>query len=144
MLRGAGIAATLLIVVFLPRYTIGLPALWLLLPGTVAASTGKVLGNDLNARRRPQALLAATAASVVVTVVGDVALVPVLGATGAAVVSSAAYTVCTLVLVRFFTSATGSRAREVMPGLSDSREALRLARRTVSELLHLAPRVSET
>lgn len=139
-----GVAGTLLIVLFLPRYTIGLPALWLLLPGTVAASTGKVLGNDLNARRRPQALLAATAAGVVVTIVGDVTLVPLLGATGAAVVSSVAYTVCTFVLVRFFTSATGNRTREVLPRLSDTVDALRLARRTASELLRRTPRVSET
>lgn len=132
----AGVAGTLLIVLLMPEYRIGLPALWLLLPGTVAMSTSKVIGNDLRARRLPQALLAAMAASVVVTVVGDVALVPLLGASGAAVVSSTAYTVGAVVMVRFFSSATGSRAREVLPERSDLGEALRLARRTASEFLH--------
>lgn len=133
-----GVGGTVLIGVFLPQYTSALPALWLLLPGAVVSSTAKVLGNDLRARGIPQTVLAAMAAGVLVTIVGDIALVPRLGASGAAVVSSAAYALSAFILVRFFTSHTGIRARELLPGPSDSVDALRIARRTVSESLHRA------
>jgi len=130
-----GLAATALIVVLLPRYRAAIPAVWLLLPGTAFAATLKILIQDLYARRQPQAALAAATVAVVVTVVGDLLLVPTFGATGAALVSSAAYIVGTLVLIRFFVSATRSRATALVPRLGDVDEAVRLAWRTAREFL---------
>ncbi len=134
-----GVAATALIVMLLPAYRPALPALWLLLPGTVAASTAKILSHDLNARRKPQASTVAAAAGVVVTVAGDLALVPVIGATGAAIVSSLSYATFTLVLVRFFAAATGRRASDIMPRARDFAEATRVSLRTVREYLVRTP-----
>jgi len=128
-----GVAATALIAIFLPSYVEGIPAVWLLLPGTAAAATSKVLGNDLNARGLPHALLWAAIASMVVTVVGDLTLIPILGSAGAAIVSSIAYSVAAIVLVAHFARVTGRSAIDVRPHLSDLGEAARLMTRTVRE-----------
>jgi O-antigen/teichoic acid export membrane protein len=138
-----GIAGTVLLAVIMPAYRAAVPALWLLLPGTAFAATTKILNNDLSARRRPHAALVAAAVAVLVTIVGDLLLVPVLGATGAALVSSVAYIICALVLVWFFVSATKSRAAELVPRMSDVGEALRLAVRTVKDFMTPRPEEEE-
>ena len=137
-----GIAATVLIAVYLPSYAAGIPAVWLLLPGTVVAATSKVLGNDLNARGLPQALLWAAVASIVVTVVGDFSLIPIMGSAGAAIVSSAAYSVAALVIVAFFTRVTGGRPQSILPRPADLREATGIAIRTAREYLGRVPGVN--
>jgi len=130
-----GVAGTVLIAVFLRSYVAGIPAIWLLLPGTAVAATSKVLGNDLNARGLPRALLWAAVASVIVTVVGDFTLIPLIGSVGAAIVSSAAYSIAALVLVVHFRSATGSRFGDVVPRRADLREASAIVVHTASGYL---------
>jgi stage V sporulation protein B len=134
-----GLGATLLIVVALPAYRIAIPALWLLLPGTAVASASKILSHDLNARGNPQASLAAAGVGVVITIVGDLALVPVLGATGAALISTASYIIYTILLVWFFVRMTGSPALDVVPRKADVLEAAHLSIRTVREYLNRTP-----
>lgn len=67
------------------------PLLWLL-PGTVALAGSKVLTAYVFSQGRPLVNTLITAAAVVVTLALDLALIPVLGVTGAAIASSAAYT----------------------------------------------------
>ncbi|HXF51194.1 MAG TPA: polysaccharide biosynthesis C-terminal domain-containing protein [Dehalococcoidia bacterium] len=67
-----------------------IPLLWLL-PGTVALAGSKVLTAYVFSQGRPFVNTMITAAAVVVTVALDLALIPALGVTGAAIASSAAY-----------------------------------------------------
>lgn len=66
------------------------PLLWLL-PGTVALAGSKVLTAYVFSQGRPLVNTMITAAAVAVTVALDLALIPALGVTGAAIASSAAY-----------------------------------------------------
>lgn len=135
----AGLAASLLIVVALPAYRASIPALWLLLPGTIATATSQILVYDLNARRLPQASLMGAGGALAVTVIGDLALIPLIGINGAAIVSSFAYIANTLILSRFFVKATESRATALLPRFSDLGEALRMAIKTARDFLRRRP-----
>lgn len=77
--------------------------------------------------------------SVAVAIVGDGILVPLISAAGAAALMSVSYGVCAAVLVRYFVSTSGIRAREIAPGVSDAGEAVRLALRTAREFVRRAP-----
>lgn len=68
------------------------PLLWLL-PGTVALAGSKVLTAYIFSQGRPLVNTMITAAAVAVTVGADLALIPALEVTGAAIASSAAYVV---------------------------------------------------
>jgi len=128
-----GAAATALVFTLLPAYKGGIPALWLLLPGTIAASIAQILNHDLNARGRPEAPLAGSGAALVVTVVGALLLVPRFGVNGAAAVSSLAYSTNAFVLALFFLVTTGSAASVLAPRRADARRAIELALETIRD-----------
>ncbi len=87
----AVIAPLLLPALFGDAYDGVVTALWLLLPGTVALAGSKVLTSYIFSQGRPLVNTMITTASLVVTLVALVALVPPFGVNGAAAASSIAY-----------------------------------------------------
>jgi len=71
--------------------------LLLLLPGVVMLSQATVFFGDLNGRGKPEATLASTSLSLIVTVVLDFVLIPKFGITGAALASSCAYSIAFII-----------------------------------------------
>ncbi len=87
----AVVAPVLLPAFFGHAYDDSVPALWLLLPGTVALTGSKVLTSYIFSRGKPLVNTLITLVSLVVTVVALFALVPPYGVNGAAAASSLAY-----------------------------------------------------
>jgi len=93
----AVLAPLLVNILFGARFAPSVVAIWLLLPGVVAISVGRILSGYLLGRNQQRVDLLATASGLVVTLILDVALIPRYGFAGAAVASSVAYTVTLLV-----------------------------------------------
>lgn len=129
-------AGPLLRVLYGPLFAPSLQPLWLLLPGVVALSVVKILSADFGARNRPGIVSMVSWISLGATIALDVLLIPGFAASGAAVASSAAYTLSTIVAVAFYGRLTGTPAADLLvPRRSDSGLLLgslrRLAGRTV-------------
>ena len=89
---GLAIVAPLLLpAIFGDGYDGVVPALWFLLPGTVALTGSKVLTSYIFSQGRPLVNTMITTASLVVTLIALIALVPPFGVNGAAAASSIAY-----------------------------------------------------
>jgi O-antigen/teichoic acid export membrane protein len=88
--------------------------LWLLLPGIVALSVGKVIASYLSGVGKPIYASYIAAGTLVCTVALDVLLIPRYGASGAAVASSIAYTVATLASLWAFRRESGSSLRAAL------------------------------
>lgn len=65
----------------------------LLLPGIVVGAASRVLANDIAARGRPELNMYTSVMVVAVNIVGNILLIPHYGLTGAAIVTSIAYTI---------------------------------------------------
>ncbi len=122
----AGVSALLLLIgawplllVVNPAYLPAWPALALLLPGVITLSLSKVLASDLGGRGLPQYASAASVVSLVVTVAGDLTLIPLLGIAGAALVSSVAYTLATLLTLLAYLRISHTPWRELLPGRAE-------------------------
>jgi O-antigen/teichoic acid export membrane protein len=85
----------------------------LLLPGIWALSLGKLLAIHLAGSGQPQIGTRAAVASLVATLLLDLLLIPRFGLTGAAVASSVAYILSTVVIVRAYLNTTGQRLGDV-------------------------------
>lgn len=72
--------------------------IWWILPGTIALCVGKVISADLAGREKPQYSSIFALLSLAITVVLDVKLIPLMGIRGAALASSVAYFVDSLLL----------------------------------------------
>jgi peptidoglycan biosynthesis protein MviN/MurJ (putative lipid II flippase) len=73
--------------------------IWWILPGTIALALAKVASSDLAARHKTGYASAFGIVSLVVTVAFDFLLIPRLGINGAAIASSVAYLVNTVLLL---------------------------------------------
>ncbi len=82
-----------------PAYQATLPPMTILLCGVVALGIHKVLASDLSGRGLPHYPSLTSAAALVVTIVGDLLLIPRFGMVGAAVASALAYMVQTVALL---------------------------------------------
>ncbi|HET8947010.1 MAG TPA: oligosaccharide flippase family protein [Candidatus Polarisedimenticolia bacterium] len=112
--------------------------LLLLLPGVALLSIVKVLSADLAARGRPGLVSAVSWISLGVTIALDIALIGPYGASGAAVASSVAYAVSTVVTLFLFWRLTSLKPTTVLvpraPDVQVARAALdRLLRRPAAE-----------
>jgi O-antigen/teichoic acid export membrane protein len=100
-LIGAGVLAVLapfvVVLFFGPAFAESAWAVWLLLPGVVTYSVGRILSMYLLGRNRLKVDLAASLVGLVVTLALDLLLIPHFGFRGAAVASSVAYTCAMLV-----------------------------------------------
>jgi O-antigen/teichoic acid export membrane protein len=96
--------------------------LWLLLPGTVALAGSKVLTSYIFSQGRPLVNTGITAASLVVTVVADLILIPLLDVEGAALASSLAYTAHFAAALLAYSRISGRSPLEALvPGREDAR-----------------------
>jgi len=87
--------------VFGARFAPSVPVIWWILPGTIALSVSKVICADLAGRGRPEFSSICAFLSLAVTVSLDLLLIPRMGINGAALASTAAYTVQTVLLAIF-------------------------------------------
>jgi O-antigen/teichoic acid export membrane protein len=81
--------------------------LLLLLPGIVAGSGARVLANDIAARGRPELNMYTSFIVVTANIIGNIILIPTYGLIGAAIATSAAYTlnfILRLAVHRYFTA----------------------------------------
>lgn len=133
-----GVAVVVLLLVGLPvvyghpfHQSIGLGLL--LLPGVLILSIAKVISPIITGRGFPQYSVYNGLISVPVTLALYLVLIPRLGATGAALASSASYMLTTVVAMYFYRRATGGSVRAaVIPTLADLREYPRAASQLVS------------
>jgi O-antigen/teichoic acid export membrane protein len=94
----------------------------ILLPGTIFWGVFSLLTSDLEGRGLPWKASTVLVISAILTVILDIALIPVMGAMGAAVVSTISYAFTMLLALFLYQRVTGVRAREVLvPKASDIR-----------------------
>jgi len=120
---GLAVSAPLVVYVFFgPAFGESAWAVWLLLPGIIAFSVGRILSMYLLGRNRLRVDLFASAVGLVVTLVLDFALIPRFGFRGAAVASSIAYAAAMLVdLVWVVRHSTITPRRLLVAGPDDAR-----------------------
>lgn len=93
------IAAPVVIpLIFGGRFRPAIAVVWWILPGTVALSLGKLMSADLAARGKPEFSSIFAIAALAVTVALDFLLIPRMGIRGAALASSTAYFIDSLLL----------------------------------------------
>jgi O-antigen/teichoic acid export membrane protein len=104
------------------RFAPSVLPLWLLLPGITAFCIPQVLCAYISAIGKPQINLWVAAVALVMTVIINLSLVPIIGMIGAAIASTASYTVTSLLTVLIFRRLTGCRLRDtLLLGRSDLR-----------------------
>lgn len=96
------------LIVFGPTMLPAVQPLWLLLPGVVALSAGKVIASYLSGIGRPIYATYISAVTVVLTVFLDLTLIPRFGIQGAAVSSSTVYITATALSIVVFIRESGS------------------------------------
>jgi O-antigen/teichoic acid export membrane protein len=107
-------------------------ALKALLPGIVAVSAARVLGNDIAARGRPLTMSVLAAISVAANIVLNLVLIPRYGIDGAAWASTASYSILFAATVAVYRQVAGVPLRTILlPSREDGAAYLRLARRTL-------------
>lgn len=106
-------------------------ALWLLLPGIAAFCPVTIAGAYFLGVGRPRLNVAVSALSLVVTLIGDLLLIPRYGMYGAAAASTLSYVAALFVATYLMRRITGLRTSELLlPNLSEVRDLLdRLRRR---------------
>ncbi len=87
--------------IFGARFSPSIPVIWWILPGTIALSLSKVICADLAGRGKPEFSSICAFVALAVTISLDLLLIPRMGINGAALASSAAYLVQTVLLAIF-------------------------------------------
>jgi O-antigen/teichoic acid export membrane protein len=121
----AVIAEPLMRVVYGPAYVDASVPIWLLLPGIVVFAPVNVLAAHLAGSGRPEINLAVSGASLVVTVVLDLVLIPPFGMAGAAIATSVAYTAAAVVTVALYCRLAHRGARSVLVPTTDDVRRIR-------------------
>ncbi|APV45150.1 Membrane protein involved in the export of O-antigen and teichoic acid [Dehalogenimonas formicexedens] len=85
--------------------------LWLLLPGAVAMSIYKVLGNEMAGRGKPGLLVKASLLGLSINIILNLLLIPRLGIEGAAIATTVAYILIGFVALVIFSKNTGLAMR---------------------------------
>jgi len=98
--------------------------LLLLLPGVVALSVAKILSADFGARNRPGVVSMVSWISLSATVALDFLLIPRYAASGAALASSVAYALGTVVAVLFYRRLTGTGVSDLLVPRAADRDLL--------------------
>jgi len=92
----------IIILFFGSVFLLALKPLWILLPGVIALSICKVLGNEIIGRGRPLIITTASGISLAINVSLNLLLIPRMGIVGAAWASSVSYTITTIVVLIAF------------------------------------------
>jgi O-antigen/teichoic acid export membrane protein len=98
----------------LPAFRASVPVLWLLLPGTMAASISKVLSSDMNGRGRPLETVRPAAFSLAACFLTGALVIPKFGIEGAAVVTSAGYLLNAFLYLHAYSRITAVRAKDLL------------------------------
>jgi O-antigen/teichoic acid export membrane protein len=101
-------AAWLALVLLLPAFIGGMPALLVILPGIVGLSLAKVLTSYLSGIDRLAPVTGAAVVSLVVNLGANLALIPAWGIVGAAAASLVSYTAYAVLMVWFASRASGA------------------------------------
>jgi O-antigen/teichoic acid export membrane protein len=117
---GVYLAADLLIkILFSSEFAaVAAPLRWLL-PGVFVLSVGKVLVAELLAREKPLYATGATVVATVVNIAGNLALIPRLGLSGAAIASSISYSVLSILVTWCYLRETGVAWTRLVPCRGD-------------------------
>jgi O-antigen/teichoic acid export membrane protein len=91
VIANAGFGTLVILFAYGPKFHAAVVPMLILLPGVWLLGIGSVIGGDLGGRGRPGLASTLVGVSAVVTVVLDLALIPPLGVTGAAIASVCAY-----------------------------------------------------
>jgi O-antigen/teichoic acid export membrane protein len=110
----AALAWPLVYALFGRAFLPSVPLLWLLLPGVVSLSVGRVLSADLNGRGLPGAVARVNGAMAVVNLALNLWWIPIWGAAGGAAAASLSYTAAVLLLARRYRLASGASWRELL------------------------------
>jgi O-antigen/teichoic acid export membrane protein len=108
------VVSALVIPVILPAFGSCVAIIWLLLPGTMAASLSKVLASDLNGRGRPMETVHPPAISLAFCALAGLIVIPRFGIRGAAVVTSAGHLLKSILYLRVYSRITGVFARDLV------------------------------
>lgn len=108
------LARPLLVLLFTKRFLPTLVPFYLLLPGIIALSLGKVIASDLLGRGKPIYATFTSGTTLILTIVLDILLIPRLGIRGAALASSVAYVFVTFLAVLIFLYESGASLRETL------------------------------
>lgn len=107
------LAKPLIYVTFGLRFYPSLIPLWFLLPGVLALGITKLICANFHGRGKPQYGTYLTIISVIFTIILDIVLIPRFGITGAAIASSIAYSVATILAISWFKRESGMPLREM-------------------------------
>jgi len=108
------IGKPLILIAFTDRFAMAVQPLYLLLIGIIALSLSKVITSDLAGRGMPYYVTYAALISLASTVILDIALIPRLGIIGAAIASSVAYCITTVMMVAFYIGNTGVKLSDIL------------------------------
>ncbi len=99
----AAIARPLIVALFGARFLPSASPLWLLIPGVVSLSVGRLLSADLNGRGLPGTVARANLSMAVANVALNLWWIPIWGIMGAAAATSLSYSAAVLLLARRYT-----------------------------------------
>ena len=94
------------------------PLRWLL-PGVFTLSIGKVLVSEILARENSRVTMWVALIAAVVNLIGNFALIPSMGISGAALASSISYTLVSIMVIWIYVRETGVPFRMLIPQWSD-------------------------
>ena len=129
-------AAFIGIHLILPRYVDCLPAFFVLLPGMVTLSLGKVMTSYISGRGRPGLVAFGTTFSLVFNIGLNLFLIPRFGIVGASLSSVVSYSIQAAVAVYFAARLSGN---SIVSLIAPGREELRLLAATLSRLMRGLP-----
>jgi len=121
-----GVSFWLLPFLYGPVFINSVPALLLILPGTWLLSLMFILASYINGIGKPRVNLYISMVALVVTVILDTTLIPRYSIEGAAVASSMAYSLATLLSMAYFLRQTGLPASSLFVLTRDDLRLLRL------------------
>ncbi|MDI6644107.1 MAG: flippase [Methanobacteriaceae archaeon] len=104
----------IILMLFGNKYLPSVEPLWYLIPGIVALSICKVLGNELAGRGKPIINTYISITSLVVNVPLNFILIPVLGISGSALASTVSYTVSALLTLVYFSHVSDNKILDLI------------------------------
>jgi O-antigen/teichoic acid export membrane protein len=133
------LADPLIRLVYSPAFADVVAPLRWLLPGVVVLAVGKVVVAELLARKKAKETSYASGIAAFVNIAGNVALVPHMGISGAALASTISYSLLSAILIRYYLRETGVPWTILIPRRDDLAVYGRLWRRR-SDVGRKAPR----
>jgi len=104
----------IIVLLFGNEYLPSVEPLWYLIPGIVALSICKVLGNELAGRGKPIINTYISITSLVVNIPLNFLLIPVLGISGSALASTISYTVSAVLTLVYFSRVSENRILDLI------------------------------